>query len=85
MVKQMLWQESYCAALLELNHASLKSSIDTARAAIEQAMKEPNGDRRLEDKQAMMEALRTLQTLERLELQRSGPSDSPLVAWGGGM
>src|ERR1700730_962069 len=70
MAELILWQELYPDAMLELDPASLRSRIDAARAAIGQAMEDPNINRKLEDKQAMSGALRNLQTLERLELQR---------------
>jgi hypothetical protein len=80
MAELISWQELYRDAMLEVDPASLRRRIDAARAAIGQAMEDPNPNRKLEDKQAMIEAVRNLQTLERLELQRSTPSRSPLTA-----
>ena len=73
MAELISWQELYRDAMLELDPASLRRRIEAARAAIGQTMDEPSPNRKLEDKQAMIEALRNLQTLKRLELERSAP------------
>jgi hypothetical protein len=80
MAELISWQELYRDAMLELDPASLRNRIEAARVAIGKAMDEPNANRSLEDKQAMIETLGNLQTLERLELQRSAPSNSLLMA-----
>lgn len=80
MAELISWQQLYRDAMLEVDPVSLRSRIDAARAALGQAMDEPPTSCKLEDKQAMTEALRNLQTLERLELQRSALPHSPLMA-----
>jgi len=83
MAELISWQELYRDAMLEVDPFSLRRKIDAARAVLGQAMEEPNTNRKLEDKQAMIEALRNLQTLERLELRGSANPDSLTMAGGG--
>jgi len=80
MAELISWQRLYRDAMLEVDPVSLRSRIDAARVALGQAMDEPNTNRKLEDKQAMIEALRNLQTLERLELRKSALPHSLLMA-----
>jgi negative regulator of replication initiation len=70
MKQDVLWQELYRAAMLELDHANLEGRIEAAQVAIRQAMEELiTNDENAEDRRAMAEALRNLQTLQRLELK----------------
>lgn len=63
------WKDLYTAAMLELDRASLASRIEAAEASIRQAMGEVSGQGdAVEEKRAMAEAMRSLQTLRRLEL-----------------
>ena len=41
------WQELYTAAMLELDRAALQSRIEAAQAAIQQAMEELAGNRKV--------------------------------------
>jgi hypothetical protein len=73
----ILWQELYTAAMLELDRTNLQGRIEAAQAAIRQAMEEPIRNSRLgavEDTQAMADALRNLQTLQRVEFRTSEPA-----------
>jgi hypothetical protein len=69
-----LWHDLYAAAMLELDLAALPAKIETAQAAIRQAMKEPKDDNQagtLGATQAMADALRNLQTLPQVEFRTS--------------
>jgi hypothetical protein len=69
-----LWHDLYAAAMLELDLAALPAKIETAQAAIRQAMKEPKDDNQagtLGATQAMADALRNLQTLPQVEFRIS--------------
>jgi ATP/maltotriose-dependent transcriptional regulator MalT len=77
MNKNMLWQDLYMAAMLELDHAQLQSRIEAAQRAIGQAQHElasKPGENAGEDMQALQDALRNLQTLQRVELRKSAPA-----------
>lgn len=77
MTTNILWQDLYTAAMLELDRTNLQGRIEAAQAAIRQAMGEPIRNPRLggvEDTQAMADALRNLQTLQRVEFRTSEPA-----------
>jgi hypothetical protein len=64
------WKDLYAAAMLELDRANLPNRIESARAAIRQALDELASDRDLgavEEAQALADALRNLQALQRVE------------------
>jgi signal transduction histidine kinase len=72
MTNDSSWQDLYRDAMLELDEATLYSKIETARAAIRQAMEAlVSEEGNAEDKQVMTEALRNLQVLQRLEMKMS--------------
>lgn len=76
----VLWQELYTSAMLELDRACLHGKILAAQEAIQNAMKESgNGGAAgaTEERQAMADALRNLQTLQQLELRLSTPASGP--------
>jgi len=75
--KNVLWQELYTAAMLELNQANLQGRIEAAQVAIGQAMTDLASNRKdgaVEEMQAMADALRNLQTLQRVELRTPMPA-----------
>jgi hypothetical protein len=75
----ILWKDLYTAAMLELDRANLPGRIEAAQAAIRQAMEErtsTDGLGAAEDRQAMTDALRNLQTLQRVEFRTSAPATS---------
>jgi len=77
MTNDSSWQDLYRDAMLELDEATLCSKIETARAAIRQAMEAlVSEEGNVEDKQVMTEALRNLQVLQRLEMTISAPAAS---------
>ena len=77
MTNDSSWQDLYRDAMLELDEATLCSKIETARAAIRQAMEAlVSEEGNVEDKQVMTEALRNLQVLQRLEMKMSTPAAS---------
>jgi hypothetical protein len=64
------WKDLYAAAMLELDRANLPNRIESARAAIRQALDELASDRdfgAIEEAQALADALRNLQALQRVE------------------
>jgi hypothetical protein len=71
------WLESYEAAMLELDLASLPGRIEAAQAGIRQAMKDLAGTPECarEEMQAMSSALGNLQTLQRVTLKGSKPAE----------
>ena len=71
------WKDLYAAAMLELDRANLPGKIESAEAAIKGALQELACDRDLrnvEEAQAMADALRNLQTLQRIECSPVAPS-----------
>jgi hypothetical protein len=75
--KNVFWQELYAAAMLELNQANLQGRIEAAQVAIGQAMTDLASNRKdgaVEEMQAMADALRNLQTLQRVELRTPIPA-----------
>ena len=75
----ILWRDLYAAAMLELDRDNLHDRIEAARAGIQRARKEltrnpPPGA--AEEIHAMADALRNLDTLQRLELRASPPTCS---------
>lgn len=76
------WLESYTAAMLELDLACLPVRIESAQAAIRQAMKELVGTPECakpecakEEMQEMSSALGNLQALQRVALRGSKPAE----------
>jgi hypothetical protein len=67
----LLWQDLYSAAMLELDRTALQSRIEAARAAIRQAMthNSETGAGTAADMQAMTDALHNLETLQRVEFR----------------
>ncbi len=88
MMENVLWQDLYAAAMLELDRDHLQRRIDAAQAAIQQARNEisEQGADCVEQIQALTDALRNLQTLQRVEFQNnhtsqpSGPEPARGVA-----
>jgi len=77
MANDFSWQELYKAAMLELDHTLMHSRIEEARTAIRRAREELiSKDGNVEDRQAMTEALRSLQTLQRLEAKIPMPASA---------
>jgi hypothetical protein len=77
--KNVLWQQLYTAAMLELDHANLPCRIEAAQVAIGKAMAELANSRQdgvREEMQALADALRNLQTLHRVELLQPMPAAS---------
>jgi hypothetical protein len=59
------WKQLYEAAILELDHGKLLTLVADARRAIHERATEPTGDLfLLSERQALNDALRTLQILE---------------------
>ena len=80
MTNSVSWQELYTTAMLELDRAALAVKIEAAQAAVLQATEEladNHTPRAGEEKQALADALRNLQTLQRVELRMSTPPVSP--------
>lgn len=79
MTTNISWQELYAAAMLELDRANLHARIETAQAAIRQALEELTGNHPEagEEMHAMDDALRNLRTLQRVEFRTSTPATSP--------
>ncbi len=73
MTKDGLWQESYRAAMLELDPTKLVKRIEAARTAIERRNEELSGISRngsaVEERQAMTDALENLRALQRVEFR----------------
>jgi hypothetical protein len=73
------WKDLYAAAMLELDRANLPNRIESAQAAIRQALAELGSDGGLgtvEEAQVMADALRNLQTLQRVECSPVTPPTS---------
>ncbi|SRR5258708_2186784 len=72
------WRDLYAAAILELDRTLLPGRIEAAGAAIKQATEELMSDGKLtaEETQSMADALRSLQTLERVELKKTSPANT---------
>jgi hypothetical protein len=80
MTNSVSWQELYTTAMLELDRAALAVKIEAAQAAVLQATEEladNHTPRAGEEKQALADALRNLQTLQRVELRMSTPPVRP--------
>ena len=76
-MKDILWQELYTAAMVELDRGQLQCRIDAARVAIQNAMPSPSNHSNTgsgEEMQAMRDALQNLQTLQWVELRASMPA-----------
>lgn len=70
----ILWHDLYAAAMLELDHANLHGRIDAARAGIQRAVHELTRNPTpgaAEEMQSMSDALRNLDTLQKVELRAS--------------
>ncbi len=79
MTTNILWRDLYAAAMLELDHANLHARIEAARAGIQRARKELTRNATpgaAEEMQSMADALRNLDTLQRVELRASAPTRS---------
>jgi len=82
------WEDSYAAAMVELDRARLLGRIETAQAAIRREMEEvarnPNPGTS-GDLQVLADALRNLQTLRSVEFSMSTPvvSQGPVLREGG--
>jgi hypothetical protein len=77
MTNSTSWQELYTAAMLELGRAALPRRIEAAQAAIQQAMEELAGTRKVgteEEIHAMADAPRNLRALQRVEFRTSTPA-----------
>jgi hypothetical protein len=77
--ENVLWQELYTAAMLELDNTSLQNKIQAAEAAIWQTMEELDNKRdggAIAEMQTMDDALRSLQTLQRVESRASMGANS---------
>jgi hypothetical protein len=75
----ILWHDLYTAAMLELDHANLHDRIEAARTGIQRARKELTRNPMpgaAEEMHCMADALRNLDTLQRLELRASTPTCS---------
>ena len=75
----ILWHDLYAAAMLELDHANLHDRIEAARAGIQRARKELTRNPTpgaAEEMRSMADALRNLDTLQRVELRASTPTCS---------
>ena len=80
MTNSVSWQELYTTAMLELDRATLAVKIAAAQAAVLQATEEladNHTPRAGEEKQALADALRNLQTLQRVEFRMSTPPVRP--------
>jgi hypothetical protein len=79
MTTNILWHDLYTAAMLELDYANLHDRIEAARAGIQRARKELTRNPTpgaAEEMHSMADALRNLDTLQRLELSASTPTRS---------
>jgi hypothetical protein len=74
----VLWQELYKAAMLELDRVRLSGRIEAAHAAMQQRMMELSKNNHdgiyLDEQQAIFDALSNLRTLQRVELKSSSQS-----------
>lgn len=75
-MENVLWRDLYAAAMLELDRDHLQRRIDAAQAAILQARNQVGelGMDSGEQLQAIDDALRNLQTLQRVEFQNARAS-----------
>ena len=76
------WHDLYAAAMLELNRDNLHDRIEAARAGIQRARKDLTRNPTpgaAEEIHSMADALRNLDTLQRLELRVSPPTCSQSV------
>jgi chemotaxis regulatin CheY-phosphate phosphatase CheZ len=68
------WEKAYAAALLEMDRNKMAERIDAARLVLRNSLRElgdsPEQNR---EKESIQDALRTLQVLQRTEL--NGPAD----------
>ena len=74
-----MWQDLYTAAILELDRDLLPGRMEAAQAAIQQARQEilsSHGLAAMEEKQAIAQALQTLQLLQTLESRTSPTATS---------
>jgi hypothetical protein len=69
MTTDVLWRDLYADAMIELDRTNLGAKIEAAQEAIQQAIRsnEQSHDVPLEETQAMADAMRNLQMLQRLE------------------
>jgi len=75
----ILWRDLYAAAMLELDRDNLHHRIEAARAGIQRARKDLTRNPTpgaAEEMHSMADALRNLDTLQRLELRASTPTCS---------
>ena len=78
----ILWHDLYAAAMLELDRDNLHDRIEAARAGIQRARKDLSRNPTpgaAEEIHSMADALRNLDTLQRLELRVSPPTCSQSV------
>jgi hypothetical protein len=77
MTNSVSWQDLYTTAMLELDRTMLQGTIEAAQTDLRQAMKELSGDHKVEaeeEMQTMADAVRNLQTLQRVEFTISTPA-----------
>lgn len=75
----ILWHDSYTAAMLELDRDNPHDPIEAARAGLQRVRKELTRNPTpgaAEEMPSMADALRNLDTLQRLELRASTPTCS---------
>lgn len=80
-----LWYDSYSAAMLEFDRAALPGKIEAARTAIRRALEEAAIDRSfgtLPETQAMFDAMRNLQALQRVELETATQIPTSIASQG---
>jgi hypothetical protein len=73
----ILWHDLYAAAMLELDRDNLHDRIEAARAGIQRARKDLTRNPTpgaAEEMHSMADALRNLDTLQRVELRASPPT-----------
>ena len=74
MTENISWKDLYAAAMLELDYANLHDRIEAARAGIQRARKDLSRNPTpgsAEEMHSMADALRNLDTLQRVELRAS--------------
>jgi hypothetical protein len=62
------WEKAYCAAVLETDISRLPERINEALAIIHECLNESSLGKRSVEQERMEDALRTLQTIQRIEL-----------------
>jgi len=80
LTKDVPWQESYKAAMLERDERKLLKKIEDAHAAIQQRIEElklgSNHERSSGERQAIADALHSLRTIQRLASRSSAEASS---------